>query len=428
MGVQLYRCVIGIIILWSTVSAVCVAQHPSTLTDLQVVKEDGTHIVLNDVISNPRNHILFFTSDDDTSSISILNAWAEKYNTWAPMYAMSIFVINLSATDYVPASFNSFRSLNLPFRYYVASEDFEDIEFLEMPMALYYSENGQWQGQGMLFDVDEVENYMQEWDFLNRSQQPIKAPTVSQFIYSGSSCASATTSKLQLDRDTIIQGLTYIVAEYEGENFFIRESADRSKIWRLLSSGEEGLIADFRLNVCDTFYSYGAIDETPIQCIIEEKKFIERRLHLTTNIRRSACKAEDSPLTFIRYIGSNSGLVFHTEDNDVASVLLCHYYNNQPIYRNDIYDEDCYVDFSSTDNRVRPSDIRLFPNPVQESLTIEGSKNGQVIIYSVVGKEVMRIHKNQFQLTIPCMDWAPGAYILSLESDQELIIENIIKW
>ncbi len=79
-----------------------------------------------------------------------------------------------------------------------------------------------------------------------------------------------------------------------------------------------------------------------------------------------------------------------------------------------VEEEDNSVGIGSADES---SDVRFFPNPVNDVLTITGEGLMSVTIYNVVGQQVITTTlSNQSQAELDMQELAPGQYILKIET------------
>jgi hypothetical protein len=73
--------------------------------------------------------------------------------------------------------------------------------------------------------------------------------------------------------------------------------------------------------------------------------------------------------------------------------------------------------------------IVIHPNPFSEELVVRGSEFGEVVLYDIVGNEVMRgsIFTRKEEMVLNTGDLAAGLYLLRLESGGEVRNFKVVK-
>ena len=116
--------------------------------------------------------------------------------------------------------------------------------------------------------------------------------------------------------------------------------------------------------------------------------------------------------------GGNPNLNCIQIDDDSATYLRDDWLKDE----NTVFSENCLL--SIQDQFV--TQYLLYPNPVQNLLNIKGIDSIKNInIYTLSGNSVLEINKN-FS-TIPMGALASGVYIISIENDQGVINQKLIK-
>ena len=102
-------------------------------------------------------------------------------------------------------------------------------------------------------------------------------------------------------------------------------------------------------------------------------------------------------------------------------------------YRLKIVDTDGKVDFSKTQSLSFGKDlvVRIFPNPIQEELTITISGEAKTVVVTIadlLGQVVFRQNtEGDGLLTIKTTDWQKGVYILRIGDGKTIFQQKIIK-
>jgi len=82
---------------------------------------------------------------------------------------------------------------------------------------------------------------------------------------------------------------------------------------------------------------------------------------------------------------------------------------------------------SSSDSDILDSKISLLPNPASEYVRIYSS-SGKITVYSILGKHIISIDKNEDVFHLDTSSWSSGIYILNFESNnaKNLIVKKFI--
>ena len=74
------------------------------------------------------------------------------------------------------------------------------------------------------------------------------------------------------------------------------------------------------------------------------------------------------------------------------------------------------------------TNIRVFPNPFEQIVSIEGmDKNSSISIYNVDGKLLNQIYSVSNELRLNTNDWIPGIYIFQIRSGQKVVTQRLLK-
>ena len=88
---------------------------------------------------------------------------------------------------------------------------------------------------------------------------------------------------------------------------------------------------------------------------------------------------------------------------------------------------DCTYETSSVDYVNRNSSIEIFPNPVQDQLTLIDAK-GEVTIYNLFGQAVKQLTTADSRVSIPVADLLNGQYYLQvLQDDGRIVVRQFSK-
>ncbi|MFC2103870.1 choice-of-anchor J domain-containing protein [Bacteroidota bacterium] len=95
------------------------------------------------------------------------------------------------------------------------------------------------------------------------------------------------------------------------------------------------------------------------------------------------------------------------------------------------YEGSFEVSESSNINTLGNENLRAYPNPAQEKITIEFSNSElikSIYLYNVLGEKVLEVSNLEaFKYTIRLSHFSKGIYILKINDDQESVVRRIIR-
>jgi len=121
-------------------------------------------------------------------------------------------------------------------------------------------------------------------------------------------------------------------------------------------------------------------------------------------------------------------------DND-GNYLLFGYAEFGPLGGNDIFlikykkwNPPTPIDSIIVVQPIVNTDFAIYPNPTQNHFTITGLKeNSNITIIDVMGKIVYNTTNSTSSIIIPTNLWAKGIYIVQVKSNEEYLVNKIIK-
>ena len=146
---------------------------------------------------------------------------------------------------------------------------------------------------------------------------------------------------------------------------------------------------------------------------------------------------EGSTGTCMKYNLLRDGTLFATVPHDMINE---YYYDdtitvgNQALYQIvAIYDDGCEAE-SETLEAIGISDhvseisqsVAVYPNPVEDQLTIQAEGLQKVVVFNQVGQQMATINTNQDQLTISTNSYPQGAYFIQIITCNGIINKSIV--
>lgn len=243
---------------------------------------------------------------------------------------------------------------------------------------------------------------------------------------------AAVTETASIDGESEIDGKIYNNVNFYGQFpsliGYIRQDSTNSKAWyRSIEEDNEYLIMDLNLNVGDTFdvnyIAYGSEE-----AIVTRVDTFQNRKRVTLNYRYGGGFIYDH-ISFIEGVGPNAFFLYQVENNfspvdQLFGFLTCKKYRNGVLeFDYDPSDDDCIL-FTSTKSEIKQSNISIYPNPTDESITIKISQelNSNKLTYKLFD-QFGRIIKSSVLIdtnTIISIS-QKGMIYLSIIDDQKVI-------
>jgi len=242
-----------------------------------------------------------------------------------------------------------------------------------------------------------------------------------------------------LTGDTIINNQNYVKIERTGfispycppysygrqiigyQGAYRNDVAEKKVYYVFPDSTNEILLYDFSLAVGDTIKGYFA---TPNVTICQDLKVSSVDTIVLNNQQRRRLNVTGSfcGYDFIEGIGSTHGLLESPQTMEEAGELICFTQNDTLIYLSNPF-ETCEI-ISSSEEFVKPDNIKIHPNPVKGSFTITIShiENPVTIeIYDLMGVCWLKrtnIVSNQTQIDVSSLP--AGLYIVKTSNGSQL--------
>jgi len=263
-----------------------------------------------------------------------------------------------------------------------------------------------------------------------------------------SEVSGITTLKSYTDGDTVVNNQTYIGltadwyimdedSSYTSRIGFYREDVEARKVYSLNRSTDpnpEKLVYDFSISPGDTVQVsvnvsllMDSINHTITIC--DETIETDLRVFHLTNL------ATEKPVIWVEGIGSIAGLHANHYSIDCDKMdegLVCKMTDDEIIYHYNGFEgfEDCPFDIASSSQKLpEPLELKLYPNPVHNSLRISGDANNignaRYRIYNVTGQEMKRGYLDySSETTIDVSTFRSGAYIIEIYNQEKHLLTN----
>jgi hypothetical protein len=182
---------------------------------------------------------------------------------------------------------------------------------------------------------------------------------------------------------------------------------------------EEFPVMDLTLALADTFYV--GIDRSDTLIVDSVFFTTDGRKHIRFDYPIEFAGGTEK-LEFIQGFGTNFGLFYQgIESSMIPSMnyLLCAYHDDIQIYANKSMNGQCSVHWVGINDQPAAEEIKMYPNPAKDKLTIEipgnqFSGSSRLLIYNSSGILVETIEGSSNPLTINVQDKPAGIYLLRL--------------
>ena len=252
-----------------------------------------------------------------------------------------------------------------------------------------------------------------------------------------------TTFQIKIDADTLIQNRVYKTLlqaddaynpNWHSVNYFIRED-DQKIVYILDSSGQEGILYDFGLEVGQQVVLWNDITVTvkSIDSVQVANNQMQRRIKIGISYGPPGGGCTASPFYWIDDVGGPAGPVpygYDCLDSDIGYGLGC-FLRNDEVYFPGESDGWC-EEFTTATATVSEIGMSIYPNPVTDVLSIQFSETSDaeknIQMYNSQGQAVYHQIVNEPDHRIDMSQMASGIYFLQVISeDHKSISEKILK-
>ncbi len=71
--------------------------------------------------------------------------------------------------------------------------------------------------------------------------------------------------------------------------------------------------------------------------------------------------------------------------------------------------------------------LEIYPNPTSNQLTIEGTAINQVVVFNLMGQEVLRQSVNADKVVVALGALPEGTYFVRIETAEEVTVRKVVK-
>ena len=249
---------------------------------------------------------------------------------------------------------------------------------------------------------------------------------------------NSSTDSLSQEGDTLIAGKSYKkllrITAVDTSLYFLNEDSITGRVHFFTASDTAlQIILDLSLQVGDSLFIAAPHIFKTLR--VDSVYFKSGRKHIQFN--EGFPGSQYNQFTFIEGLGSSLGLLY-PESGVVPGIpfLLCSWKDSNHIYHDSTLSDSCYVQrtWSSTENKIEQgSTLIIFPNPCNDIIGIKSQEQNiyNITIFNMSGREVInrRLSPDRptYSVQLNIEKFPSGIYFLSVETQEETVIEKIIK-
>ena len=351
-----------------------------------------------------KNYLILFSAFWCQPCVKQLDdVFSKNIDVYRDLYNLEIIILNDEYYNETNIALNKIREKQWYFQQYMTDDIFGDLGVNSIPRD-YLILAGKTEGKlvyasSFLLELEShyIENGYNS-PFFSKNEQQV----------SSSNCDDVVNHNYGVTNTE-----TFIGKEYHNvDGQFYRSGILNKNIYRYNPIAEsEDLVFDYYLDKCDVF-TLRDQEGDAIQISIESRKIEDDEIIIETDKTiKNDCGAQ-VPFVLSSEYGSNAGLVFDIENNEIVSRLICHTEDKEIIYLDDELSYLC--ESVHTKEPDRKKQIIITNNPGNGIFEVVGSSNSTIKILNVNGQSAS-YNKNGNRVDIS--DLATGVYLVKFDSE-----------
>ncbi len=339
---------------------------------------NGVVMPLTERLDSSKNYLVLFSAFWCNPCVKQLdNIFSKNIDLYRDLYNLEVIILNDDYYDQTNLALNKIKEKQWYFNQYLTDDIFGDLGVTSIPRD-YLILAGETTGERVYTSsfLEELESHYIDYGhtspFFTRN---------TQFTVSDD-CNETSIYNYGESEFEVHLGKKY----HNVNGQYYRSGIQNKNIYRYDPLIEdEVLVFDFYLDKCSAF-TLTDHEGDAILLTIESVTISDGVISITTDQMIETDCGEDIPFIISSEYGSNAGLVFDIEHNEIKSKLVCHTQDDDVLYSS----EDLYVycDPVSTEEYGFGSQISLTNNPGNGRFEVIGSENLEVVILNVLGEEI----------------------------------------
>lgn len=366
---------------------------------------------LNERLDSEKNYLVLFSAFWCQPCVKQLDdVFSKNIDIYRDLYNLEIIILNDDHYNQTNIALNKIRDKQWYFHQFMTDRIFIDLGINSIPRD-YLIIAGKTEGKRVhsssflsALESHYIESGYDSPFFSDNSQQ-----------LSSSDCTD-----IDIHNYGLVNTATYINKEYYAvDGQYYRSGVLNKNIYRYdLLAEKEILVFDYYLDKCDEF-TLRDQEGDAIQISIESSVIEDGEIVLETNQTIKNDCGDNVPFIMSSAYGSNAGLIFDIENDEIVSRLICHTKDNQSIYMDTELADLC--ESVSTVAHELQNKIYLTNNPGNGIFEMVGSQNLQVNIFDVNGQEVSFRKSGAF---VDITTFPAGVYLVSVGSKSTIYIKH----
>lgn len=372
---------------------------------------DGQVIPLDQRLDPEKNYLILFSAFWCQPCVKQLDdVFSKNIDTYRDLYNLEIIILNDEHYDRTNIALNKIRDKQWYFQQYMTNNIFGELGVNSIPRD-YLILAGQSQGERVYASnfLSALESHYVETGyespFFSQNVQKVSSTNCMDIL---SHNYGNTTSETYIDKEY-----------YNVEGQYYRSGILNKNIYRYDPLAEnEQIVFDYYLDECDQF-TLRDQDGDAIQVSIESRKVENGEIIIETDQMIKNDCGIDIPFTMSSLYGSNAGLIFDIENNEIVTRLVCHTKDEESIYLDEELEDLCGP--VSTKEHDQPNPLSLTNNPGNGIFDVNNDDNVAIKILNVNGKNIPFRKSGQ---SIDISHFPSGVYLVRIDSESILYLKR----
>ena len=233
--------------------------------------------------------------------------------------------------------------------------------------------------------------------------------------------------------ETLIVKPTEEVIEFEGSNYYrvgelyLGETTSTNLVLRYDPDKEEAfLYLDYNLHLCNTRWLVDQEGDSLQVRVIDSYEIDDRRYYVTDKFIANECN-QSFPLEIIEGLGTNGGLLFDIEGDQVVTRMICHTGPAGLEYIDQFSELGCVA--ATVHESESAQTYTLFPNPTQDVISIASYSGGrhEVELLNMHGQKLISCDFYGTEFSLDISELELGYYVVKVLHQGQVSYLPVIK-
>ena len=371
---------------------------------------NGVVMPLNERLDDDKNYLVLFSAFWCLPCVKqIDDVFSQNIDQYRDIYNLEVIVLNDDYYNETNIAKNKMREKQWYFHQYMTDDIFGSLGVNSIPrdyLILAGESTGERVYTSNFLSVLEAEYVESGYEsiFFSENIQHLRTED----------CAVTSYTYGVLNSETINAQLYHNV-----DGNYFRSGILNNNIYRYnMLSDQEELVFDYSLGQCDEF-TLKDHEGDALQITVESRSVVDGEIIIETDQMIESDCGEEIPFVMSSIYGSNAGLLFDIEQNEITSRLVCQTTNQESVYIDDELADLC-LPLDIEELEIENS-IRLTNNPGNGLFEVIGNTNLPIRVHDIYGN---LIENPQNQNAVDLSKSANGPYIVIVGNTNRLYIKN----